>query len=447
MRFLGSLAWIGLIVFSSVFAADAQEKPARPSVEPQNLSPLPPEEKPTRILSWDDCIALAAQRNPTLVAAEYAKNASRYSYFSSYNALLPNLSLSNTFTHNNNSGGVQVGSPNLYTGQATANMTLFNLASIANIKSTKASYSQTQANLRNASATLRYNLLSAFANVYFSQASLDMTRRIAAIQEKNADEVALRYQSGNEYKGNMMNAKAQLLVAQVNVVQAIRSLRAAEKQLDQYLGLDEFDAVTVTGTLVAQTPPDLPAHLDDFLQNRPDVALQEAVVKSARASLLSSESPLLPNLSATFSRYREAPYEFPSTTYLGSYGATLSFPIFGGGPASTYFNVKSAKNTLENQEQTLRAVRVAAIYNLENAWANYANAVDQAVGEQAVLESYRQRYQEGAIRYASGLLTFDNWQVIVTQWVGAEQTAINDWQAAVVTQAAWEQALGKALGE
>jgi outer membrane protein TolC len=245
----------------------------------------------------------------------------------------------------------------------------------------------------------------------------------------------------------MMNAKAQLLVAQVNVEQAVRSLRAATKQLDEYLGLDAFDAVVVTGTLVAQTPPDLPAHLNDFLVDRPDVALQEAVLQSARAAVLASESPLLPNLSVTFSRYIEASYEFPSKTYLGSYGATLSYPLFGGGPASAYFNVKAARNTLHNQEETLQAVRQAAIYSLESAWANYANAVDQAVGEQAVLESYRQRNDEGAVRYASGLLTFDNWQVIVTQWVNAEQAAINDWQAAVAAQAAWEQALGKALGE
>jgi outer membrane protein TolC len=373
-------------------------------------------------------------------------NASRFSYYSSYNGLLPNLTLSNNFTHNNNSGGVVVGSPNLYTAQLTANMNIFNMASIASIKSTKASYSQAEANLRNASAALRYNLISAFANVYFSQAALEMTRRILVIQEKNAEEVTLRYLNGNEYKGNMMNAKAQLLVQQANVVQAVRSLRAATKQLDQYLGLEEFDAVSVTGTLVAQIAPDLPSHLNEFLANVPSVAVQEAVVKNARASLLNSESPLFPNLSVTFSRYREATYEFPDK-YLGSYGATLSYPIFGSGPASAYFNVKAARNTLANQEQTLRAVRVAAQYNLENAWANYANAVDQAVGEQAVLESYRQRNDEGAVRYASGLLTFDNWQVIVTQWVGAEQTALTNWQQAVTAQAAWEQALGKALGE
>ncbi len=71
--------------------------------------------------------------------------------------------------------------------------------------------------------------------------------------------------------------------------------------------------------------------------------------------------------------------------------------------------MKAAKNTENAQEQVpVRAVRDAALANLENAWAGYANAVDQAVAEQAVLESYRQRNAEGEVRYASGLVSFDN---------------------------------------
>jgi outer membrane protein TolC len=326
-------------------------------------------------------------------------------------------------------------------------MNIFNMTSVASIRTAKASYNQSMANQRQASAALRANLLTAFANVYFNQVSLDMTRRIDEIQKKNAEEVQLRYESGNEYKGNMMNANANSLVAHVNVVQAVRNLRASIKTLDQYLGLDEFQIVTVTGTVVAQTPPDLPAHLQDFLENRPDVALQEAVVQSAKASVASSEAPLYPNASINYTRFRVGGSEFPDSSYLWSTGATLSWPIFGGGPASVFFNVKSAKNSLLNQQAALRSVREAAIANLENAWANYANAVDQAVGEQAVLESYRQRNAEGEVRYNSGLVTYDNWQIIVTSWVSAEQQSISNWQSALTAQAAWEQALGKALGE
>jgi outer membrane protein TolC len=421
--------------------------PAPPTQEPSILSPLPPDEPEALTLTWDDCVALAARRNPTLVAADYAEKASRYSYYGSYDGVLPSLTLTNSYARNNTVNGVAIGSQGLYTAAATANWSLFNMGQVASIRTAKAGYNQALANQRLASASLRFNLRAAFASVYFARESLEMTRRIEKIQKQNAEEVSLRYQSGNEYKGNMMNSNAQYLVARINTIQAVRSLRAAVKTLDQYLGLDEFSNVVVTGTLVAQTPPNFPGRMSDFLETRPDVAVQEAVVQSARASLASSESPLYPNFSVNYSRLREGGTEFPSHEYIWTAGATLSYPIFAGGPASTYFNVRSSQQSLADQESLLRATREAALANLENAWASYANAVDQAVGEQAVLESYRQRNDEGAVRYAAGLVTFDNWQVIVTQWVGAEQTSITNWQQAVTAQAAWEQALGKALGE
>ncbi len=132
---------------------------------------------------------------------------------------------------------------------------------VANIRTAKANYSSSMAAQRLASASLLFNLRSAFANVYFAQQSLEMTRRIEEIQKKNAEEVVLRYQSGNEYKGNMMNADAQDLVQKVDTAQAVRSLRAAVKQLDQYLGLDSFDIVVVTGTLAAAAPPNFPGNM------------------------------------------------------------------------------------------------------------------------------------------------------------------------------------------
>jgi|GEM_PF-836180 len=430
----------------SAAAAAGPAPISAPVVEPDQLSPMAPDEPQSATLTWDDCVSLAAQRNPSLIAADYAQKAGKYSYYGSYDGLLPSLTLTNSYSRNNTVNGVAIGSQGLYSAAATANWNLFNLGQIASVRSAKATYNAAMANQRLASASLRYNLRAAFASVYFAKASLDMTRRIEVIQKQNAEEVELRYQSGNEYKGNMMNANAQYLVARVNTLQAVRSLRAAVKTLDEYLGFDEFSNVVVTGTLVARVAPNFPANMDDYLESVPAVAVQEAALQTAKASLLSSESSLVPNFSVNYSRIREGGTEFPSSEYIWTAGGVLSYPIFGGGPLNV-LNIVSAKETVHNQEQTLRATRMAALAGLENAWANYANAVDQAVGEQAVLESYRQRNDEGAVRYAAGLLTFDNWQVIVTQWVGAEQTAINDWQQAVTAQAAWEQALGKALGE
>jgi len=63
------------------------------------------------------------------------------------------------------------------------------------------------------------------------------------------------------------------------------------------------------------------------------------------------------------------------------------------------------------------------------------------------LEATRQRNAEAEVRYASGLISYDNWEVIVAEWVNAEQQAKIAQLNAVTAQAAWEKSLGKALGE
>ena len=406
------------------------------------MSPLPPVQPPARMLSWEDCVALAAQKSPNLVSAQYAEKAGRASYLGSYNGLLPTLSLSNGYSSSNGSGG----SPG-YSAGASASVNLFDMGKIAGIRSASANYSQSQASLRQTSANLRYSLRSAFAQAYIAEKNVDVARKILEIQQKNAEEVALKYQSGKEYKGNMLSAQALSLQSQASLAQTLRSVRTARRILDQQLGLDDFSEVAVTGTIVAQNPPDFPARMQDFVSARPDVAVQEAVVKSQKASVSSAQSTLWPSLSANYARSRSGPYEFPDPSYGWAAGATLSLPIFSGGPTSTYFAIKGAKNSLEKSLQDLRAVRDAAVVDLENTWAAYANAMDQLRVADANLEATRQRNAEAEVRYASGLISYDNWEVIVAEWVNAEQQAKIAQLNAVTAQAAWEKSLGKALGE
>jgi len=406
------------------------------------MAPLPPTPIAPKTLTWQDCVALAALKNPALTSADYLLQSARASYYGSYNGLLPNLTLSDGYASGNPGGGMPS-----YTAHYTAAINLFNMSQVANIKAASANYTQTQANLRLASASLRFNLRQAFATAFFADQNVDVSRRILEIQKRNASEVLLRYKGGKEYLGNMMSAESQALQAEATLNAAIRGARTARVGLDQQLGIDEFSEVAVTGTLVAEYPPDLPSQMKDFLSNRPDVAVQEAVVLQQKAAVDSAESSLYPTLGASYSRSRSGPFEFPGPSYGWQAGATLSYPLFGAGLTATYYGVKSSKRALDKSQQDLRTVRDAAVADLENNWAAYSDAIDQEVAADDNLESARQRNKEAVIRYASGLLSFDNWAVIVAAWVAAEQTAISARQAAVVAQAAWEQSLGKALGE
>src|SRR5579859_5498359 len=288
------------------------------------LAPVPALAAPARSLSWQDCVALALQRNPDLASAARASESSRAGYLGSFNALLPSLTLSNSV----GSGSSSNGHPS-YEAAATADVSLFDMGKVAGIRTASAAYDQTLASLRQASAGVRFSLRQTYASVLFAETSVGVATRILDIRRHGAEMVTLRYQSGHEYKGNMMNAQAQQLQAEASLAQARRELRASRRALDRQLGLDEFEEVTATGDLVAQEPPVPPARMLDLLEARPDVALQEAVLRGAKAALASSESSLWPSLTASYSRTRgssgllgAASPEFPSSPYGWSAGAT-----------------------------------------------------------------------------------------------------------------------------
>jgi multidrug efflux system outer membrane protein len=259
--------------------------------------------------------------------------------------------------------------------------------------------------------------------------------------------VTLRYKSGTESKGNMLRAQAQSLEARLAVDQAERELGTARRELAQRLGRDDFADFTATGTFAAAAAPPRPSDLTDLLPLRPDVLVAEAQVRESRAAIAKSESSLWPSLSAVYSRSRGDGAEFPSARYSWAAGATLKYALFGGGPTSTWYGIKSSRRAFDAAKAGLDSVRQAALTDLQTAWAAYADAVDQVRVQGELLAAARQRNGEADIRYASGLLSYDNWEVIVSDRVSTESRAVAALRTAMNAEAAWYRALGRALGE
>lgn len=405
------------------------------------LAAFPPSARAQRLLTWADCVELAIRQNPDLQSSRLGLEADKASYKGSWNGLMPSATLSNSYTDSNTAG------PNKWTAGVNANLLLLDAGRIASIRASKALVGQGTASLRQVSANVRFNLFQAFAQVLEAERSVQVSRNIRDMRDRGAKLVELRYASGRESKGNMLRADAQLEQAEAELRQAMRAQRADQIALDRQLGIDDFGAVVATGTLAAAPPPPAPADDLALLSNRPDVALQEAVVRSAQASLSSARSTIYPSLSANYQRGRFGDKEFPSRAYTWSGGLTLSLPIFGGGPTATYYAVQAANRSLERAQQDLRVVRDAAIADLEQTWATYAGDADQVSVQHALVLSARQRNDEADVRYASGLLTYDNWEIIATDRINNERQVVTAEFNAAVSQAAWERSLGKELGE
>lgn len=393
------------------------------------------------VVTWDDVSARAAQGNPSLASSRLERDARRALYWSSFNRVLPSLSLSNSVSESN------AARKPAWSASASASVALFDMGDYAAIRSASASLGASEAALRGASADLRAALRRAFSSLLFAQTGLDVARRVLEVRGRNADLVRLRYESGRESKGNMLRAQAQRVQAEVQLASAARELRVAQRELARRLGTEAFEPFVATGTFSAAPAPPVPEDFRSLLALRPDIAAAEASVRSAQAALSSARSALFPRLSADYTRTRAGETEFPARRYSWSAGATLSYPLFGGGPAETWLSSLASKRSLEASRRDLDAARQAGLADLEGAWSEYATASDQVRVQDALLAAARQRNDEADVRYASGLLSYDVWEPIVSDRVSTERQAVSARRAAMDAETAWDRALGRALGE
>jgi outer membrane protein TolC len=409
----------------------------------------------TTPLTWQDCVRQAALRNPQLLSALVQERASKAQYSGSYNGILPQLNLTHSYSQSSSdrptlltdgtTGTVTSRSHN-WQAQATASLDLIDFGQWASIQNAAAVLRQNAANLQLASSTVLQSLYTTFAGLLYAQEEIQVASSIRDLRKTSAQTITLRYDSGTESKGNSMQTQAQYLQADLQLAQAKRNLRVAQQQLGQTLGIDSYTVLVVTGTWTAVGPNAEPPDFDPYINALPTVRVQQAVIDQAKAAVSSARSSLLPTLSLNYSRGYEGATEFPNNPYW-TFTGLLSYPLFRGGPTATYYATTSAQRNLEKAEQDMRTIRLRARVALESAWSALAQAQDEVKIQRAFLDSAIQRKQESDITYQSGLLSYQDWQTITSDYVNFQNSFLSSEQNLLAAAGQWRFATGQQLGE
>jgi len=392
-------------------------------------------------LKWQECVALAAQNNPDLLSALNAMEAGRADYKGSYNGILPQVTLSNSYTDTNTS---RLGNSTSWTLTGNARLNLIDFGEWATIQISLADYKQTQANVRIAANNVLLNLYKAFTGLLYAQESLQVDALILEAWKNNAQMVSLRYESGRESKGNNLNTQAQLLQAQSSLDQSNRELRVAQQVLNQVIGRDNFAVVIVTGTWERPTAPMPRPEFNSLLAHQPRILAQESLVERARGAIKLAHSTLWPTLSLGYSRGTQGPYEFPKDPFWTFVG-TVNYPLFGAGPTATYYASVAAEREYNKARQDLRAIRNQALSDLESSWAAYVGAENDVKVQRAFLAAAKQRKDESDVRYRSGLMDFENWIIVVQDYVNFQQSFLRAQENLILAEAQWRFTTGEQL--
>jgi len=411
-------------------------------------------EAPSSPMTWDDCVAMAARHNPTLLAAMETMEQYHSLFKESFNGILPQINFSNSYTQSS-SAHVSVGSngsssiisdnSQVWTAGLTASLDLIDFGQWASIETALGQYHQYQANVEVAANNVLLSLYQAYAALLYAQEEVRVDKDIRDTWKINADMVALRYASGTESKGDNMNTQAQLLQAELNLVQAGRDVLVAQQQLSTAVGLDDFEAMAVTGTWAA---PPAPAPLPNFealLEHEPAVKVQVAQVEEAQDAVKSGWAELFPTFGVNYSRGRSGNTEIPTDPYW-TVTASLRYPLFSNGITYAYYVIQAAKRALDSARQQLRVVRTQGLSTLVSAWSGYAKAQDQVRIQRALLDAAWQQDQEYTVLYQGGLYTYQQWILIVQSYVGDEISYLQAEQTLIDNEAQWRFAAGEKLG-
>ena len=393
-------------------------------------------------ISWEDCVKEARANNPDLVASRERLIQTRMSKVSARSGLLPQVNASLSTDRSKGSGMETSAS---YGYSVRGSQLLFDgLKSFRELSAASANIASAEFNQQSTSANIRLKLRTAYIQLLRAQELVKIAEDIAKRRKQNADMVRLRYEAGREHRGSLLSAQADSARADLESVQAGRSLAVAQRQLAKEMGRVDSNSVRAEGLIsspeISKQAPDL----NDLADQTPSVREYAARRLAAGYNVKAAKANFYPQISADASLGRSS-QTWPPEENHWSAGISLSMPLFDGG--SRYAQMASTKAAYRQIEAEEKSIRNGEFVSLETAWFQLQNATDAVEVQKKFLDAAEERSTISQAQYSSGLTSFDAWTIIEDAVVNARKSFLDTKANAMVAEANWMSAKGVTLDE
>ena len=384
-------------------------------------------------LTWDRSVQETVRNNPDLSAAGYSVAAAQARVQGSRSPLLPQLSA-------DASSKISDSSRESHSAGLSLKQSLFSGGRHrAGVEQSTAEREAEEARLSAVKAQVGSELKIAFAQLLFAQEQLVLTEGIDRRREENVDLVKLRYEAGREHQGSYLRIKASAAQARFEVAQAGRARRVGQRDLGRGMGRETPDGISVAGEFGVR-PLEPPPDVGQAALQTPAHRVADAQAQAALSGMKIARSRTLPDVDAIGSAGFGSS-QWPPDESEWSAGITLSFPFFSGG--KEIFDVKEAQAEQERTLANLRTVDDKTAAELESRFAALQDAVERVAVRREFLEAADLRAEIARAQYTTGLLSFQDWDIIENDLIDNQKTMLATLRDAVLAEAAWERALGK----
>jgi len=392
------------------------------------------------VLSWKECVARSRANHPDLISAAEDITQAGAQKDIARSDLLPAIDSSVAVSTGKSAGRQKTAK--IYSYGVTASQLLFDASK--NAEEVKAEAENVKAAgeaFRFTSSAVRLRLRTAFINVFRAQELAYLAKEIFEIRRNNLELITLRYQSGLEHRGALLTAEANLAQARLEIARAGRDLEVAQRQLSKEMGSARFEPMLVHGEFELSVEEEKPDFEAIALKN-PSLTQAAFQKNAARYGMSSARADFFPEISGQIGTSR-TDSRWPARGEEWDAGVTLSWPLFEGGLKTA--QLERAMSQLRQLEANERSIRDGVIVGLEEAWAEFNDAVESVGVRGKFLDAAQERSKIAEAQYSLGLIQYDNWTIIQDDLVNAKTTLLSTQVNALLAQASWIQAKGETL--
>lgn len=255
------------------------------------------------------------------------------------------------------------------------------------VDAAQAGFEAAQAQERASLADLRADLRTAFFDVLRRQSELRAAEEDRQLTEGIRKRIALRVDTGEAAKFELVKADAEMLMAQKAAQSALTRTQQARAALRALVGPElpeRYDIVP--GPQDIAVPQSMQVLRDDILQSNPVLQSLRAQARQSEFRLSEQKALRLPQVSLRADMGTDPDYRSRST------GVQMTVPLWDwrGGP------VAEAAARLAQSQNDVQAIEFGLVQRVENAYRQYEIAQAQV----GALESGIVRQAENALRIA-----------------------------------------------
>src|SRR5213079_2267269 len=388
-----------------------------------------------RILTLEECIAIALEAQPKIQATLYNYAAARYRVTQALAPLLPQLSGSVTATQSQSSASTTSSStsrqqfPDTFLAQVQLSQLLFDFGK--NLAATEAARKLAEVAVED--VELQRQLISlavkeAYTNILFAGRLIRVQDQAVQRAELNLRSAKGFFEVGTRPKSDVARAEVDVANARVDLIRARNALRTARVALNTAMAIDVDTPTDVQDNLVFEAVGlDRGKLRTESLKQRPEYRQAKLLVGAAEATERQTFRNFFPDISGTGSYGGTQPQLNESWTL----GLTFSWSLFDGGNRLARY--QEAKANLEGAKQRGKSTELAIIQNVEQAEIAVEEAQERIQAGQALVASAQENFRLAQGRFDAGvgtILELTDAQLALTQAQNTETQALADYRIA-----------------